>query len=526
MINHSKIEFKKIETLLQKGKFSLAYNIIIENLKENNLLNRDQVTLKLLMGQCFVKQGKFQEAIDIITSISTECERLGEINLTIQAFLLLTEIYWRMGKIIESKEVLTQCEVLLEGLSEEKSKRKGEYFHQKGSIQMRQGELDDALSSFQTALEYQKENEQLYNLGQTLNSIGVTYFFKGKLNEALKSYNLSIEFKEELGNPQQIAIAYNNIGDVYHTQGELKKAYEYYTKALDLFKESGNKEHIFSGYHNIGKFFHQKRDFVNARDYFTKAAEIAEESKNVFSLSENLFHQILVSLDLKDPKTTNIYLEQLQRISKGNPNKIIQLRLRVAQALVQKTTTRIKDRMTALSSLQSLIAEKPVNHELLVIAMLHTTELLLYELKLSETNEEEVLQELKNLASSLEKIAQDQQLHSLLAETYLLQSRLALIDLDIKRTKELLMTAQLIADERGLIKLASTIKNELELLKSQLNNWEFIIEQKPNVKDISALSLIDDLVQRMIRRKVYLSEREAMDYLTEAKRLLKTWEKT
>jgi hypothetical protein len=79
------------------------------------------------------------------------------------------------------------------------------------------------------------------------------------------------------------------------------------------------------------------------------------------------------------------------------------------------------------------------DHSLTVTAMIHLCDLLLYELKVS--GEDGLFGEIVDLVSRLLEIAKEHSSHSLLAETCLLQSKLALIELDMGRSRTLLTEA-------------------------------------------------------------------------------------
>jgi hypothetical protein len=173
--------------------------------------------------------------------------------------------------------------------------------------------------------------------------------------------------------------------------------------------------------------------------------------------------------------------------------------------------------MKAMELLNSIIQDDLVNSELTTTAMLHIADLLLYELKLY--GEEGILSELKEITQQLLQIAETQKLHSLLAETYLLQSRLSVIGLDLRNARNILYQAKNIADERDLFKLSDLITYELELLPS----WESIKAKPPNIKEITNILDMEDLINRMIRRKVFRNKKEMEAYVKEAKSLFKTW---
>jgi hypothetical protein len=166
------------------------------------------------------------------------------------------------------------------------------------------------------------------------------------------------------------------------------------------------------------------------------------------------------------------------------------------------------------------VDDEIINSELSIISLLHLADLLLFEFRL--LGKQKILRELDNLVEQLLTLAKDQNLHSLLAETYLLQSRLFLLELNYKQAGVVLLKALKIAKKRDLRKLENLIDQEVQLLPK----WENIIEQKPQAKEIVDLAKIDDLIDQMIHRKVHKDEKEIKKYVMEAKNLLDQWKKT
>jgi hypothetical protein len=132
------------------------------------------------------------------------------------------------------------------------------------------------------------------------------------------------------------------------------------------------------------------------------------------------------------------------------------------------------------------------------IAMIHLCDLLV--LELNATGEERVFEIVKDLTRRLLDITERQSSHSLLAETTLLQSKIALVELDVEQAREFLVKAYNIAEEKGLHLLAHKVAHEQDLLQSQLHKWESIIQQPPSRQEMIDVAQLDDLLERMIHK--------------------------
>ncbi|MHA2226598.1 MAG: hypothetical protein ACXAC8_15415 [Candidatus Hodarchaeales archaeon] len=111
----------------------------------------------------------------------------------------------------------------------------------------------------------------------------------------------------------------------------------------------------------------------------------------------------------------------------------------------------------------------------------------------------------------------------LLAETYVLQSRLALFGLDLTGSQQFLDQALLLAEEKGLKKLAVKIYSEQTQLRDQMDHWERLIKQGASLSDRLELAKLESLISRMADRRLEVTEEETLAYAQRAQQLAKAW---
>ena len=110
---------------------------------------------------------------------------------------------------------------------------------------------------------------------------------------------------------------------------------------------------------------------------------------------------------------------------------------------------------------------KIIAHILFVTIFIQLFNSVLFELKtLGNT---QLINELNKLTKNILDLATEQNSHWLLAQAYLLQAKLALIDFEIEKAEHLLTQSQKIANEKGLQGLAMQISREHDLLLEQRN---------------------------------------------------------
>ncbi|MCK5266376.1 MAG: hypothetical protein KAR03_12275, partial [Candidatus Thorarchaeota archaeon] len=265
-------------------------------------------------------------------------------------------------------------------------------------------------------------------------------------------------------------------------------------------EEIGNKSDIALSLTNIGVVLWQKgADFNHALECLEKGLALREEMGNNLDIAGALYGLIYVVNDRGFSEKARWYLERLLTINNIEDNKLIRQEYRVAQALVLKKSTRKRDTDKAKLLLRQVVEDEVLEHELFVEAMLNLCDSLLADLRAS--GEQKVLEDVRFLVSRLLEVVDEQRSHALLAETYLLQSKLALLELDLKQARTLLTKAQFLADRNGMVRLAMKISREHDSLLKKLSMWERFIEKGASLKELADSAGLREIVIGMIRKR-------------------------
>jgi len=357
------------------------------------------------------------------------------------------------------------------------------------------------------------------DIAQSLNTIGVIFWYKGDMDKALEYYRLSLALKQELGNPHETAKTLNNIGEVYRAQGQLEQSLLFHHRSLSLKREIGNKHEIAISLLNIGNLHYQKGELDLGLRTLEQSSILLEEIGNTDHLSEALLSMILIEVDENKLDIARLHLQKLDRIDERETNRLVKQRCNLARAIILKKSKRIRGMAKAEELFAEIVEDEIVDQEITVTALLHLCDLLLDALQLY--GKDEILLELKNLATRLLGVSKQQKSHVLLAETYVLLSELALLDLDIERATTLLTQAQLIAEEMELRRLAARISAiKQTLLQEHLKSWENLAERNAPMHERLDLVRLKGMFERMLRGRVNLTEIEALKYLVDAKKVV------
>ncbi|MFW9973879.1 MAG: tetratricopeptide repeat protein [Candidatus Thorarchaeota archaeon] len=428
---------------------------------------------------------KIRESIGDKEGISIACNNLGL-------------VFWTKGELDEATEYYHRSLAIYEDLRDENGISR--VLTNLANLSSARGELNQALDYHHQSLAIKERIAGKHDIAISLINIGVIHRFKGNLDKATEYYNKSLAIQEHLSINPEFALALHNLGEIYSIKGELDSASEFYQRSLMIYDAMGAKEGIALTLSNIGEIQRRKGNHDNAFEYYQRSFAIFESMKNVRLLSDTLSNLVELALDNNDLNLAKEYLAKLEQMAAQSENISVNQRFRMSSALILKNSPRTRDRVRAEEILEQLVEEDVEDHRVTINAMIHLCDLLLIELK--ATRAEDILSKVKDLTTHLMTVAKEQASHSLVVETYLLQSKLALIDFEVDKARQLLVKAKTLADEKGLYRLSTIANNEIQTLQNELMKWESILEKKPPMQELVNLTNLDELIKRMVQKTV------------------------
>ena len=539
---------------LEQGNLKLAFDLINKIIQGTDNLEYPLLVSKMqsLKAEICWKSGKLEASLDAIEEGREILERMtkekesAEIRLLDGMFLRhLGIIHWYKGDLENATDYHMKSMNVFEELNDRKGI--GISLNNLGLVYWSKGDLENAREYYEKSLKIGEELENKHQISVILNNLGNVCAMKGDNTQALEYYQRALQTRKELGNKQDIALTLTNIGAANEALGNLEVASQYYQQSLEIYEELDIDHGIALALNNLSSLYQLRGELDLALDYLERSLVIREKLDNIQDVAQSLinlgelhrikgepekalktyqqclttyenigndpylsivlFKLVCITLELKHIVLTEEYLRRLEQIDEKTKNKAIHQRYSLANALFHKSKKRIRDKLKAQEILEEIANGEIIDHSLTILAMIHLCELLLTELRMTE--EEDVFGEVKDLTNKLMEIAKQQSSHLLLVETYILQSKLALIEFDIENAMILLTKAEDIANTRGLALLSQRIKHEHDVLTIQMQKWEDIIEREPSRKDMIDLALVENLVDRMIRKTVSsLSENE------------------
>lgn len=275
---------KKSKAIADAGDYGKPENQYRKNIKSKN------VSLKLEsltgLGTLLFEKKQFEEsekyllmAIDIAES-KIRNSRLSLIYRT----LGMTSI--KLFKLKEAEKYLTKA---LEITPKTNKRVISLIYDSLGDTFTRMTMNEKGREFYKKALKIRKDMSLSTGVSETLNKIGVNYYFSGDYEKALKyvgeSLNLREEKKEKKG---AVASSLNNLCLAHYQKGELKEALTYGLRSLELFKESNVVENQGMVYNNLGLVYFEMSLFSEALECQFKALELKEKFANKAVIANTL----------------------------------------------------------------------------------------------------------------------------------------------------------------------------------------------------------------------------------------------
>jgi tetratricopeptide (TPR) repeat protein len=364
----------------------------------------------------------------------------------------------------------------------ERFKITGEYSHGITVIAdsyWREGELEKGLEYIKHGLEKFKNVDQNFIVTFILANLNSRI---GKMDEAKELYEKTIRLASVFPRVSTIGFCHVGISTVYYFRGELDKALEHANESLRILEKCENKYGMGWAHFSLMKIYHEKDDYENALLHGQTCLDLRMAMGNNQDIAQTLRFLITFLLEREGYDETDSYLKQLKELTGKTDNRIVRQNYQLSEALILKAKGRPKHWTQAIDILEEIVREPIATYNTTLVALINLCEILLNEYSIS--GDEEVLNDLQTHTSRLLDIAQKQNSYRLRVEAYhiriislWLQAQHSKLDINIQNARRLLQEARDLADSHGLMKLASKITTQYDIMLEKLVNWDDFIKK-------------------------------------------------
>jgi len=194
------------------------------------------------------------------------------------------------------------------------------------------------------------------------------------------------------------------------------------------------------------------------------------------------------------------YLEHLKMFYEQDPDyRSAYLVYKFTRAIIHKFSETMTDHVKAQALFQELMKEKNVKAYFAVMAIIHSCDLLLTELR--TFGKQEVLDSIEELVNRLLTVSRERKSYNTHVQALLFKSQLAMINMDFNTTKELLSVAQKLAEEKGLSKLAIQVSKHHDELLEQFEKMESLVQDRASLIERISYTQINDIMKQMTQNR-------------------------
>ncbi|MHA2126551.1 MAG: tetratricopeptide repeat protein [Promethearchaeota archaeon] len=528
-------DLRYAENLRREGKFQEALKVINNIEKKGTLTPKDQLTLLILKGKIYTLFQNYIESVKVGEITYKLSQGLESAPDMIMALLFKANgVFLRQSD--EALNFLLEAEELLGSLKDASptfiSRQKANILFRKSWAYYYKGEFNKAFEAATECLKINEKFDRKSDIAYTLQIIGFIYDSKREPNVALDYASKSLELFEEIGDSIGAATTLSLIGRLYYATGDLNNALVYFKKslsgrlisdndklnnqffmgviyntkgeldrALRHFKRGGSlaeKLNVYDFFINsqifIGSIYIKRREYELALEYLKPSLALSKNTNNVLGITLSLFYLTLIHYERDSRKDYQEMLDQIKEHSEKYKGPFVVQGYQVGKAMMLKKSRRSRDRAEAESLLKQVI-EDPNNPDIYIYSLVNLCEFYLEELQLF--NEPELIEELNPLIGRLLKFSEEQNSYAVLAETKLLQAKVALIQMDFDSTKKFLTESQRIAELHGLNLIAQKISSEHDNLLDQIKTWEDLKERDAPIEERLKLASVDGVIERL-----------------------------
>ncbi|MCG3221473.1 MAG: tetratricopeptide repeat protein [Candidatus Heimdallarchaeota archaeon] len=481
-----------VDEIIQSVEQSMQFNLELGN-QDDLAYNYRQLAICYRMKGDLVKSLEFWEKA---LKISLEWN-----NKYITAFVYcyICDVHAQMGELNLSEELFQKANNLYEELDSERGLFQTKYL--KAGLHLYKGERNEALELYEECLTFFLEENYREKIAECYTQIGnILYLQWGKLEKSFEYLTKAYRIYVELGDPKVPSISWS-ISEVHLLKGELDEALKIREEVLNYCKQGGNIFAI-SGYlAAIAEVYWHKGMLKEALEYTKESLKLREEKNLKWGIYASHSLIVILAVESNNAALAENHLEKVRSIIDELSTKPTEQYFRYLQALVLKLSKKISDLIQAEVLLEQLLKEE-INYRLLIDSLLCLCEILIKQLL--QTDDKEVLKKLSKYVSKLFEFAESSDAFPLIVEILWLQSQILLIEADVKEAQQFLAKANLIAKEKGLVRLEKKISFEekefkrkadqianLAEIDSSLSKRMEIIGITKTVTDIKKERLID-----------------------------------
>lgn len=194
------------------------------------------------------------------------------------------------------------------------------------------GVLHDMLGDYTKAIRHYQKSLVIYNIidntngkESVLNNLGIVYEEMNMPQEALSNYFQALHIAQKQGDTIKIGGTYNNIAIIYENfLDDTDSARYFYNKALKYYIEAGDEAHVALIKNNIGIIYLRKNELENASVFINQSLEMFKNVGTRPQYANALYYKgKLCKEQNKNDEALNYFLQAIELAEQYNAKKLL-----------------------------------------------------------------------------------------------------------------------------------------------------------------------------------------------------------
>ena len=274
--------------------------------------------------------------------------------------------------------------------------------------------------------------------------------------------------------------------------GDLLKAEELMLKCIEIGEKKSSSD-LIDFYASILEIYMDLGNDLKAKQFLEKTLDLIQQPP--VSLDDFFYYFVIIQsiLKLGDLRSAEELFKKLEGYNTGNIDFLSNF-LQFTKASLLKHNTRAQYKLQATDLYKDLIDKEIIIRDISALSIIHLIEIFILEYKMDENPE--VLFEINQLAEKLSIIITKNGRLSLLIQKIVLQSKLSLIEGNIKQSIELLDKAHDICQEKELFFLRDRVTKEKNDLMERISKIDNFNIEALTIKERIKLTQIEDYIKK------------------------------
>ncbi len=372
-----------------------------------------------------------------------------------------------------------------------------------------QGKYEKIPPLISQSLEISNKFQNIHCVDFAMTILSLYHFMNGNINECNTLLKKALELRKIRGNNIEVAYTLSQLANIYQIQGKYEKAENSLNEAFQ-FPEVAKDVLANALLLNIkGISLAERSKYTLAKKQLKLALELFYKTPSM-TQRLNCFHYLIsIALLTNNNEEAKEYLKQIEYYHQKQPNnRYFSQFLILEQGIINKNTNDTYKIEKAKEQFRKLVIHSKTMPRIQVEAMIHLIELKINELKM--VKDITLLVPLRKITLSLLSIAKVQKKKTLISELFLLQAKMEILNLNLKKSdiffNQSLKYAKLVGLELLIMKISyeydqflklASITNESTTINSKITenlksfNFEFVFSKMTRNLQINIPNVIE-----------------------------------